>query len=299
MDYRVLSPGQVTQVKVASLDGREPRLLFESDEILLEAPNWTLDGSALILNGEGRLWRLDIDSGALTSIPIQDVPALNNDHVLAPDGRTVFVSANDWHLYRAPLNGGKAERITREDSPYLHFLHGVSPDGVRLAFVGLEPEGDNPWARANIFSVPATGGRETRLTDTPSPADGCEFSPDGDWIYFNTEQFSDAPGHAQIARMRTDGSGVEQLTFDDSVNWFPHLAPNSLDAVYLSFPPGTTGHPADLPVEIKHVRVGEWTHPTTVASFMGGQGTINVNSWSPASDQFAFVAYPSAASGLG
>lgn len=130
------------------------------------------------------------------------------------------------------------------------------------------------------------------LIDDTAPADGAEFSPDGEWIYFNTERFSTDPGHAQIARVRPDGSGLEQLTFDERVNWFPHLSPDGDSAYYISFPPGTLGHPADLPVEIRFVRTDDWAAATTVAALFGGQGTINVNGWEPNGRRFAYVDYP-------
>jgi len=292
MDYRELATGQISRVMVASTTDDPPVLVYESDQMLLEAPNWTLDGRFLILNGNGLLWRLEISTGELEQIRLDGIPPLNNDHVLHPDGETIFLSANDWHIYSASLSGGAVSRITNDGPPDLHFLHGVSPDGQTLAYVGLEPEGDNLWARANIFTVPVAGGADVRLTDTSSPADGCEYSPDGQWIYFNTEQFSEEPGHAQIARMRPDGSDLEQLTFDSGVNWFPHLAPDGSTAVYLTFPPGTTGHPEDRDVEIRLVRGGDWTAAETRVSLFGGQGTINVNSWAPTSDRFAYVEYP-------
>ena len=292
MDYRELSPGQSSRVMIAGIDGAPARVLFESDDILFEAPNWTVDGRALILNGQGLLWRLEVDTGELSQILVSDIPALNNDHVLHPDGESIFLSANDWHIYHAPLTGGAATRVTGGGDPRLHFLHGVSPDGQTLAYVGLEPEGDNLWARANIFTIPSSGGESTRLTDTTSPADGSEFSPDGEWIYFNTEQFSSAPGHAQIARMRADGSALEQLTHDAGVNWFPHISPDGATFVYLTFPSGTIGHPADLDIELKLVRNNDWAGAETIAALFGGQGTINVNSWAPTSDRFAYVEYP-------
>ncbi|THG29278.1 TolB family protein [Naasia lichenicola] len=292
MDYRELGPGQISRLWIADLSDHDPEVVFESADMLIEAPNWTLDGSALIVNGNGALWRLDLEDRLLVQIPFEGLPPINNDHVLHPNGEDVFLSAVDGQIYRGSLRGGAVTRVTGDGPPELHFLHGVSPDGETLAYVGVEPEGGDMWARANIFTTPAAGGADRRLTDTESPADGPEYSPDGEWIYFNTEQFGEVSGHAQIARMRPDGSSLEQLTDDDGVNWFPHWAPDGRTAVYLRYPQGTRGHPADLEVELELVEGADWTAPRTRARVFGGQGTINVNSWAPTSDRFAYVEYP-------
>ncbi|MEU6786581.1 hypothetical protein ABZ912_45930 [Nonomuraea angiospora] len=292
---RVLRPGQCARIRVWDRATRSVRTVLESRDRLYEAPNWTTDGQ-LLVNGDGRLWLLPAGgpadgSASPRQIHATGLPAVNNDHVLAPDGVTVFASANDWHIWEVPLAGGEARRVTAEDGG-MHFLHGVSPDGQRLGYVRLEPDGDNWWASATIHTVGLDGQDDVAVTTDPGPADGCEWTPEGEWIVFNTEQFSSAPGHAQLARVRPDGTGLEQLTFDERVNWFPHVAPTGDVAVYLSYPPGTTGHPADLPVELRLVSVDAWQKPATLVALQGGQGTINVPSWAPDGSAFAFVDYP-------
>jgi Tol biopolymer transport system component len=145
--------------------------------------------------------------------------------------------------------------------------------------------------RVNIFTIPAAGGPDTRLSDVDYPNDGPEYSPDGQWIYFSGERAAKIPGQAQCFRMRPDGTGIEQLTFDDRVNWFPHVSPDGKWLVYISYPWGTTGHPADRDV-ILRVLTADGKDERDVAAFFGGQGTINVNSWAPDSRRFAYVAYP-------
>lgn len=284
MNARQLQPGQRARIRVWDRQTRVAHTVFESHDRLYEAPNWTTDGR-LLVNGDGRLWLLN--GSTPEEIPVQGLPDVNNDHVLAPDGKTVYASANDWHIWEVPLTGGTARRVTADG---MHFLHGISPDGSRLGYVRLEPEGDNWWASATIHTIGVDGRDDVAVTTHPGPADGCEWTPDGEWIVFNTEQFS--PGHAQLARIRPDGTELTQLTFDERVNWFPHVAPTGDVAVYLSYPPGTTGHPADLPVELRLVSVDAWHEPTTLAAFNGGQGTINVPSWAPDGSAFAFVDYP-------
>jgi len=292
---RTLLPGQRSVVHLADTSGAV-RELWSSDTVLVEAPNWTLDGSALLLNADGDLWRLPVDQPVLERIPTSGHPPLNNDHVLDPDGEHVFASANDWHLYRIPLAGGAAERITGgpDDRPGLmHFLHGVSPDGGTLAFIGLEPasgvDGDFGTARSNVFTIRADGSDLRQVTDDAAPTDGSEFASDGEWILFNTEVFD---GHAQLARIRPDGTGLEQLTFDERVNWFPHPSPTGAHGYFLAYPPATTGHPADRPVEVRLVEGERWSEGRTIAAFNGGQGTLNVNGWDPTGTRFAFVSYP-------
>ncbi|MFI8631402.1 TolB family protein [Microbacterium sp. NPDC077663] len=266
------------------------RIVFETDEILLEAPNWAPEG--LLLNGAGKLWSLeaDADGGDISEVPLLGIPPINNDHVLVPGTGDILLSANDGQIYRAPRTGGEAVRVTNPDDPFMHFLHGVSPDAAWIAYTALSIE-DGRVLSADLRTARINGSDDEPLT-TGEVADGSEWAPDGSWIYLNTEQFSETPGHAQIARMHRDRSHIEQLTFDDRVNWFPHPSPTGRDAVYISFPPGTHGHPADLEVELRLVRGGRWGQPETVATVFGGQGTINVNSWTPDGSRFAYVDYP-------
>ena len=129
-----------------------------------------------------------------------------------------------------------------------------------------------------------------QLTDDSYADDGSEFSPDGEWIYFNSERGSTLPGHAQLFRMSRDGARVEQLTEDERVNWFPHISPDGNHIAYISFPSGTLGHPADLDVILRLIDNGATARD--LVYLFGGQGTINVPSWAPDSRRIAFVAYP-------
>ncbi|MCL2794995.1 MAG: hypothetical protein FWD85_06780 [Microbacteriaceae bacterium] len=292
---RTLLLGQSARIRIWDRASGEVRTVFESTERLYEAPNWASD-ERLLVNGDGLLWTLPVDgSEPPREVPATGLPPVNNDHVLSPNGQTVFASTNDWHIWAVPLAGGAARRVTRDDGG-MHFLHGIHPDGTRLAYVRLDPDGEDWWASATIHTVETDGGDDIAITSHPGPADGCEWTPDGQWVLFNTEQFSTAAGHSQLARIRSDGTGLEQLTFDQRVNWFPHISPDGEVVVYLSYPSGTTGHPADLPVELRLVHLGgtrdAWQHPTTIVALNGGQGTINVPSWAPDSTAFAFVDYP-------
>ena len=78
-----------------------------------------------------------------------------------------------------PSRGGEPVRLT-DGSP--SYWHGWSPDGQTIAFCGQR---DGAFG---IFTIPADGGAETRLTTAVHLDDGPEFSPDGEWIYFNSDR---------------------------------------------------------------------------------------------------------------
>ena len=286
---RRLLPRQSSELVVLGTATGIGQVIYEARE-LFEAPNWTLDGKWLIFNADGRLWRISPDGmdgpHRINTAPIED---LNNDHVLAPDGKTIFISANDGHLYVVPLVGGVPVRVSSDQGPnYRHYLHGISPDGATLTYVAYAP---GPVMRLAV--MPAVGGPVTYLTDGSCPVDGPEFSPDGKWLYYNGEGAARRPGHAQIFRMRPDGSGVQQLTHDDRVNWFPHVSPDGAWMSYISFPEGTLGHPADKAV-IQRLARPDGSQMRDLDAFNGGQGSINVPSWSPDSRHLAYVRYPTA-----
>ncbi|MGV8908062.1 MAG: biopolymer transporter Tol [Propionicimonas sp.] len=287
---RSLQPGQLAQLFTYDLDTATSTLVAESATTLFEAPNWSPDGEWLVVNGDGLLQRVAAGGGELEPIVVPGLPLLNNDHVLSPDGTLAYASGFDGHLHAVDLAAGTSRQVSNDRGPaFLQFLHGISPDGQLLAYIGMELLADG-GVRTNVFTVPSDGGPDTQLTDSVAPHDGSEFSPDGEWLYFNSERGSDVPGHAQLFRMRLDGSGIEQLTHDERVNWFPHISPDGTQVVYISFPPTTLGHPADLDVIIR--LLGPDGIGTDLVHLFGGQGTINVPSWAPDSRRFAYVAYP-------
>jgi TolB protein len=285
---RTLGPNQRAEIWIVDVADTSARLLYTSESVLLEAPNWAPDGKGLLLNGDGLLWRLDLDA-TLTQMVMEGLPPINNDHVIDAPAGLVYLSANDGHIYRAPIGVGAAQRVTDDPTRY-HFLHGVSPDGQTLAFVEI-PVGDFT-GRGRLALISSHGGHVSYPSAGTKHLDGPEYSPDGDWLYFNTEEFTDEPGHAQLARIPSDGGPMERLVSSDAVDWFPHMSPDGTLATYLRFPSGTLGHPPDVDVEVRLVATHDWHKVLARFPLFGGQGTLNVNSWSPDSRHFAFVAYP-------
>ena len=247
----------------------------------IEAPNWSRDGKHFFFNSNGRIYKLPVTGGQPQLLDTGTAIHCNNDHGISPDGTQFVVSdqsiGNKSRIFVLPIEGGPARQVTPLAPSY---WHGWSPDGKTLAYCA-ERKG-----QFSIYTIPVAGGEETRLTTAPGNDDGPEYSPDGKYIYFN----SDRTGLMQIWRMKPDGSEQEQVTSDDYGNWFAHPSPDGKWIVFLSFPKDVKGHPANKDVMLRLMPAGGG--PIRVlAKFFGGQGTINVPSWSPDSRQVAFVSY--------
>jgi len=247
-----------------------------------EAPNWTRDGSAFLFNRDGHIERLPVGSDKPATIDTGFANRCNNDHGISPDATQLAISDNsqgdhESQVYLLPITGGKPRQITQKTPSY---WHGWSPDGKTLAFVGQRN------GEFDIYAIPAAGGEETRLTTAKGLDDGPEYSPDGKYIYFNSER----SGHMQIWRMKPDGSEQEQVFSDDWNNWFPHISPDGQWMVFLTYGADVTGHPENKDVMLRLMSLTD-KKITVLAKLFGGQGTINVPSWSPDSKQLAFVSY--------
>lgn len=94
----------------------------------------------------------------------------------------------------------------------------------------------------------------------------------------------------QIWRMRANGSDQEQVTRDDYNNWFPHPSPDNKWLVFLSYEKDVRGHPENKDVTLRIMPLSGGK-AEVLAKLFGGQGTINVPSWSPDSRKLAFVSY--------
>jgi TolB protein len=283
-----------SKISIYDLKTGKTSTLYQADEVF-EAPNWSRDGKFLLVNARGRLFRLPLTGGKVEPEPVNLDPNLrcNNDHDLSPDGTQIALSASSpasrqSQVYVANADGGNPRLLV---APTPSYFHGWSPDGKYLAFVGQR------GGKYNLFRVPVGGGAEERLTTNSPYDDGPDYSRDGKWIYFN----SNRSGGWDVWRMPATGSGADdklaqRVTGDEAEDWFPHPSPNGKMLLVFSFPKGTAGHNDRLEgVQLRLMPMpGAKLKPArikTLTTFFGGQGTINVNSWSPDSKRFAFVIY--------
>ena len=250
----------------------------------LEAPNWTPDGETLIFNSKGKLYSMAVGGGEVKLIDSKFANHCNNDHLLSPDGTQIAISHhtasdNQSRIYIFPIGGGMPDLITPQGPSY---LHGWSPDGKELAYCA-ERNG-----QYDVYSINIKTQEEVQLTDEAGLDDGPEYSPDGKHIYFNSTR----SGTMQIWRMLCDGSEVTQMTFDENNDWFAHPSPDNKWLIFVSYdksvPAGS--HPPNKHVWLRRIPV-EGGEPEVLLNLFGGQGSINVPSWSPDSKKIAFVRY--------
>jgi TolB protein len=268
-------------------NGKRQVILQEKSHF--EAPNWSRDGSYFIINSGGKLYRVDRDGRNKELINTGSATMCNNDHGLSPDGTQLVISNSietssgnySSAIFTLPINGGEPQLVTKNTPSY---WHGWSPDGKTLAFVGMR---NNEF---DIYTIPVTGGTEKQITFSKGLDDGPEYSPDGKYIYYNSFQ----TGRMQIWRINAEGGTPEQLTYDEYANWFPHPSPDGKYIAYISYiEDQKDGHPfgKDVKIRLMNLKTGKIKDLTEV--FWGGQGTINVPSWSPDSRMVAFISYRS------
>lgn len=283
-----------SHVMVFDLATRTSRRVYTGDGVW-EAPNWSRDGRMLLVNSGGRLFTLPADGSAGPAPLALDASyRCNNDHDWSADGKRLAFSAStpsspQSQVFVADADGGNPRLVV---SAPLSYFHGWSPDGKYLAFVGRRD-----GKQFDLYRIALDGGTEERLTTHPAHDDGTDYSRDGAWIYFNSER----AGGNDIWRMPAEGAGpnderAQRVTSDEWEDWFPHPSPDGRWLIFVSFPAGTKGHnDRMLQVQVRRLPLPgrELTRasPEMLATFTGGQGTMNVNSWSPDGRYFAYVTF--------
>lgn len=261
------------------------RTILKEFDTVIEAPNWTQDGKTLVYNSQGRIFMYELATGAIQEVDTAFAIDCNNDHVLSPDNRQLAVSHHTHEdatsrIYILPLAGGTPILVTDKGPSY---LHGWSPDGARLAYCAER------GGQYDVYTISVHGGPETQLTNEPGLDDGPEYAPDGKHIWFNSTR----TGLMQVWRMEPDGANPTHIVQEDANCWFPHVSPDGKWVVYIAYGKGDVSpgdHPANKNVELRLIPA-EGGASKTIVKLFGGQGTINVNSWSPDNRTIAFVSY--------
>ncbi|MES2444652.1 MAG: hypothetical protein V4574_17645 [Pseudomonadota bacterium] len=281
-----------SSLEVIDVGGVQSRRIVRQFDGKIEAPNWTRDGKELVYNSNGRIWRVPVEGGEPVAVNTGANIKNNNDHGLSPNGQTLIISDqsepdNLSRIWLLPLAGADKPRSVVSDPQARSYWHGWSPDGGTIAYVRVGANDDS----YDIYAVDLKTGARRPLVVGPGSDDGPEWSPDGQWLYFNSTR----SGAMQIWRAKPDGSNPEQVTRDpDFRDWFPHFSPDGKWIVFVSFglDVALTDHPPNRSDVMLRIMPADGSAPPVVLTrLFGGQGTINVPSWSPDSKSVAFVSY--------
>jgi TolB protein len=275
------------RMEIMNISDGKRKVIFEKAG-RFEAPNWMPDNKYLLFNMDGSLFKIPTEGGEPVKLNTDFAQGLNNDHGISFNGKLLAISnqkdsptGSGSAVYILPLKGGIPRLITEETPSY---WHGWAPNNKKVIYVAIR-DGKKVY---NIYRNSIKSGKEVALTDIKDGehVDGCEYSPDGKYIYYNGNH----TGTMQIWRMKPDGSGREQLTFDSYNDWFPHISPDGKWVVMISFSPEVdpNSHPSYKHVMLR-IMPASGGEPKVIAYLYGGQGTINVPSWSPDSRKIAFV----------
>jgi TolB protein len=249
-----------------------------------QSADWAPDGKSILLYEDGRIERIPYltpdGGGPPQPIALDGLAGCSGNFGLAPDGKLLAVSCSKvsgglHQVYLLPAEGGGVPRQLTKGTE-ASFFHAWSPDGKTVAFTR------GSASHADIFTIPAAGGPETRLThDTVN--DGPVYSPDGQYIYFDSSR----SGTTQIWRMRADGSEAEQMTDDDLLNSSPHISPDGSTLAFLSQPPG---HGNGFGPAILRVMRFDDGLIQSVVELRGDRGSFSMQPWGNAK-RFAFITY--------
>ncbi len=284
-DYTPYQDYLGSHLEVMDVETGHRKILFSSGHSI-QAPNWTVDAKRLVYNSKGNLYNYHLNNGDVTLLNTGFANRNNNDHVFTFDGSLIGISHHNAEdggnssLYYLPEAGSDSPIKVTKDGVGASYFHGWSPDKKQMLFTGNRDE------RYDIISVDVKTGEETKLTNEKGLDDGPEFSPDGQYIFFNSVR----TGKMKLWRMNPDGSNPTQLTFDGYNDWFPHVSPDKKWIVFISFPKDI--NPSDHPFYkrcLLRIIPYEGGTPRVIGYLYGGQGTINVPSWSPDSKKIAFV----------
>ena len=275
-----------SRITVIGVDGSSPKVVFDSPR-RYAAPDWMPDGTGLIVNGAGKLWRVPANGGTPTLISTGSVPWIDINHAVSPDGKSLVFTAGP--VWKVPVAGGEPTRVIPNAGNY---VHGWSPDGKWLAFSSNRGNG------LDLFSMSPEGGSERKLTSSPRLDDAAQYSPDGRFIYF----LSDRGGTGDIWRIPAAGGGTadskaEQMTSDDREDAAPRPSPDGKWLFYLSYPPRTNLNAMDRDVLIRGLPLASGrpgrAKSMDIARIVGGHGTFGARPFSPDGRRLVYASFES------
>jgi Tol biopolymer transport system component len=283
-----LGTGDVKLARLATLqtiqidDQFRRAMVIRTTSAPMQSANWAPGGKSIYVHEAGRVINIPYLTPEAGGSPrVVGVGALRDctgNFGVSPDGKWLAMSCADSRgaprqIYVLPARGGAARKVTTGGAA--SYFHAWSPNAKTIAFTRGRA------GRADIFTISATGGAETRLT-TDTVNDGPDFSPDGKFIYFDSSR----SGTTQIWRMQADGTGGEQVTDDENANSSPHVSPDGKNVAFLSRPQSSGETLGDAALKV----IAPDGFIRSIATFQGDRGSLSMYGWGDAS-HIAFISY--------
>lgn len=251
----------------------------------MQSPNWAPDRKSVYVHEDGRLRKISYltpdAGGPPEDVAVGKLVGCSGNFGLSPDGKYLAVSCAETKggrhdVYVLPAAGGDNPRKLTNGATG-SFFHAWAPDSQTIAFTR------GSAGKADIFTVPLAGGAEARLTsDTVN--DGPDYTPDGKFIYFDSLR----SGSSQIWRMKSDGTGAEQITDDGRFSSSPHVSPDGKSVAFLSQPAGSDQQGITA-ATLNVMSLGDGLI-RPIVDFQGNRGSFSMYGWGDAT-HLAFVSY--------
>ncbi len=129
--------------------------------------------------------------------------------------RTATNPGSQFQIYRIKADGTGLEQLTSE--PFNHYYPAPSPDGKTIVFVSDRSGSFDLYRIAANIAGPANQPQPL-LNDQGSNTDPA-FTPDGKRIVFSSSR----DGDQEIFRINADGSGLVQLTNNNTTDRLPSV----------------------------------------------------------------------------
>lgn len=200
-------------------DGGELKVLA-AGRFDIHAPDFSPDGLSLLVSsnrdGDMDIYQLDALTGEFIA-QLTDLPGDEYSPHWLPDGSGFVFSSIDGENDGVYVEyfGGSRNRLAGGAS--FNGFASPSPDGRHITFYSGR-DGD-----FEVYIMDIDGQNQIRLTRSSGRDAPAGFSPDGEWIAFESDR---ADGNYELYIMRTDGSDVRRLTSNFHGDWFPTFSPD-------------------------------------------------------------------------
>ncbi len=186
---------------------------------------------------------------------LTNVPGYDAEATVSPDGKKIVFTSErdgDLDLYSMDVDGRNVKRLTNE----IGYDGGAfySPDSKMIVYRRSSPKTEAEIARYKdllakklvvptvfeIWVMNADGSNKRQVTNLGSASFAPFFTPDGKKIIFCTNYFDPnrtdrrRQPNFDLALINLDGTGIERVTLNDTLDGFPIFSPDGKKLVFAS-----------------------------------------------------------------